>query len=139
MAFGAGGRRLKGDCEPRKIRFHFTFISPLNRFATTQPPPKHHTPRSACGLSFKGTSLGLRLDLTASWYPPREASPKGRLRGVRVPRAEKEGQLSRGAAPSSIALAEEGAPPNPTEKKLLTHHQDARNRKRSARLADIGR
>ena len=31
------------------------------------------------------------------------------------------------------------APPDPTEKKLLTHHQLARKRKRSARLAAKGR
>ena len=40
----------------------------------------------------------------------------------------KDGQIQRG-----------NAPPNPTEKKLLTHHQIARNRKRSARLARLER
>ena len=35
--------------------------------------------------------------------------------------------------------AEEGAPPDPTEKQLLTHHQIARKRKRSARLAGEAR
>ena len=45
---------------------------------------------------------------------------------VVVFRETKMGQSQRGKAP-----------PDPTEKKLLTHHQIARNRKRSARLAAI--
>ena len=62
-----GERRLNRDCEPRKSAFHFAFISPLNRLATTHPPPKHHfvlrslgeggTPRSACGLILRGLRL----------------------------------------------------------------------------------
>ena len=40
------------------------------RQGTKKAPRKHHTPRSACGLSYKGTSLGLRLDLTASRAGP---------------------------------------------------------------------
>ena len=62
-----GERRLNRDCEPRKSASHFAFISPLNRLATTHPPPKHHfvlrslgeggTPRSACGLILRGLRL----------------------------------------------------------------------------------
>ena len=47
---------------------------------------------------------------------------------VVVFRETKVGQSQRGKAP-----------PDPTEKKLLTHHQIARNKKRSARLAAVGR
>ena len=96
------------------------------RKTTFQSAPMHHTPRSACGLSFKGTSLGLRLDLTASWYPPREASPKGRLRGVRVPRGEKEGQLSRGA---------ESRPSQPDERKSFYPTTRSRVIEREARVS----
>ena len=104
MAFGAGRGVLKGDFKPRR-----------------EPPPSHekattkalHAPLGL-RIDFKGTSLGLFLDLTASRAGP--AWGKG-------------GSTSTGR----------GIAPLPTrrEKKLLTHHQIARNRKRSARLAAI--
>ena len=62
--------RLGAPKNPLSFHFHFA-VQPLRNHTTTKkPPPKHHTPRSACGLSFKGTSLGLRLDLTASRAGP---------------------------------------------------------------------
>ena len=68
------------------------------RQTTTQPQPTHHTPRSACGLSYKGTSLGLRLDLTASRAGPAWGKGGSTFTG-------------RGIAPL----------PTRREKKLLTH------------------
>ena len=91
--------------------------------AITQPqtPPR----RARWGNDQVGTNTGMLL----------ARSPIGRgAAGLRsffsvvVFRETKVGQSQRGKAP-----------PNPTEKKLLTHHQIARNRKRSARLAAEGR
>ena len=62
--------RLGAPKNPLSFHFHFTAQPLRNHTTTKKPPPKHHTPRSACGLSYKGTSLGLRLDLTASRAGP---------------------------------------------------------------------
>ena len=83
------------------------------RQTTFQSAPTHHTPRSACGLSFKGTSLGLRLDLTASRAGP--AWGKG-------------GSTFTGRRAVLHSFSGGGRPSQPDREKALTHHQNARKR-----------
>ena len=73
--------RLGAQKNPFSFHFHFA-VQPLRNHKTTKkPPPKHHTPRSACGLSFKGTSLGLRLDLTQVGIPLAKRARRGGYAG----------------------------------------------------------
>ena len=131
----AGERRLTGDFKPRRE------TRASHHQATTKPP---HAPLGV-RIDFKGTSVGLFLDLTqvgiplASIHRPKVA-PKGPLWVVRARRGGYAGCGSRvGKRRVNFHGARNRAPPDPTEKRLLTHHHYARNRKRSARLAAEGR
>ena len=109
MAFGAGGEAFESRLRAPKIRFSF-------RFHFTAQPIGDHTPTTKAPhaplglrIDFKGTSLGVRLDLTQAGIPLAKRARRGGYAGC----GSRVGKRS-----VNFHGARNRAPPDPTRKKL---------------------